>query len=211
MKTRIFTVIAVTGLTTVASLLAACATHRHVECDGDECERADYVDHAHGDAPEVTKAADPATRAALFGRVAKLEGEWIMDMTAEEIAQQGPPQTSIIKVTSGGSIVRDIMFPGSEHEMTNVYHMDGDELVMTHYCAIGNQPRMEAELNDGHNHAANEIHFQFDEVSNLTSADQGYMGEVVLTFVDDNHYMQTWKHFQGGKVTSGPVMKWKRK
>jgi hypothetical protein len=183
--------------------LSGCATRGGVECEGDVCEREGQ--------PEVTQVADAATKAALFDRVAKLEGEWVVELTPEEIAQYGPPATSVIKVTSSGSIVRDIMFVGTPHEMTNVYHMDGDELVMVHYCAQGNQPRMEAKLNDGHQHAANQIHFQFDEVSNLTSADQSYMGDVVLTFVDDNHYTQSWTHFKAGKAEAGPVIKWKRK
>jgi hypothetical protein len=29
--------------------------------------------------------------------------------------------------------------------MFSVYHMDGDELLMTHYCAIGNAPKMKFE------------------------------------------------------------------
>ncbi len=36
------------------------------------------------------------------------------------------------------------MYPGMEHEMTNMYTLDGNTLVMTHYCAGGNQPRMRA-------------------------------------------------------------------
>jgi hypothetical protein len=192
-------VLSLMGLVT----LSGCATRGGVECEGDVCEREGQ--------PEVTQVADAATKAALFDRVAKLEGEWVVELTPEEIAQYGPPATSVIKVTSSGSIVRDIMFVGTPHEMTNVYHMDGDELVMVHYCAQGNQPRMEAKLNDGHQHAANQIHFQFDEVSNLTSADQSYMGDVVLTFVDDNHYTQSWTHFKAGKAEAGPVIKWKRK
>lgn len=194
----------VVGLVAVGlASLAGCASRGGTECTGDVCEREGQ--------PEVTRAADAATKSALFDRVAKLEGEWVVDMTAEEIAQYGQPGTSVIKVTSSGSIVRDIMFVGTAHEMTNVYHMDGDELVLTHYCSQGNQPRMEAKLNDGHQHASNQIHFQFDEVSNLTSADQSYMGDVVLTFVDDNHYTQTWTHYKAGKSESGPVIKWKRK
>lgn len=182
---------------------AGCASRGGVECADDVCEREGM--------PEVTRAADAATKAGLFDRVARLEGEWVVEMTPEEIAQHGPPGTSVIKVSSGGSVVREIMFAGHAHEMTNVYHMDGDELVLVHYCAMGNQPRMEARLDDGHHHAANQIHFQFDEVSNLTAPDQAYMGDMLLTFIDDNHYTQTWKHYKASKAEDGPVIRWKRK
>ena len=52
---------------------------------------------------------------------------------------------SVIKVTAGGSAVHETLFPGSAHEMVSVYHLDGADLVMTHFCALGNQPRMKAD------------------------------------------------------------------
>ena len=38
----------------------------------------------------------------------------------------------------------EIIFQGAEHEMVTVYHADGDEVVLTHYCVLGNQPHMKA-------------------------------------------------------------------
>lgn len=43
------------------------------------------------------------------------------------------------EVGSGGTIVRELLFPGTEHEMLSVYHLGGGQLVATHYCAVGNQ------------------------------------------------------------------------
>ncbi len=53
--------------------------------------------------------------------------------------------TCVFKLLSGGSAVRETMFPGTDHEMTNMYHLDGHDLVLTHYCAEGNQSRMRAK------------------------------------------------------------------
>ena len=39
----------------------------------------------------------------------------------------------------------ETVFPGSPHEMVTVYHADGPDLVLTHYCMEGNQPRMRAQ------------------------------------------------------------------
>jgi hypothetical protein len=36
----------------------------------------------------------------------------------------------------------ETLFPGTPHEMRSVCFLDGGELVLTHYCAMGNQPRM---------------------------------------------------------------------
>jgi hypothetical protein len=84
--------------------------------------------------------------------------------------------------------VREIMFPGSEHEMTNVYHLDGNELVVTHYCAAGNQPRMVASKVDG-----NRITFHTDSVSDLKPGGGPFMGELTLVLVDAGHIEQHWR------------------
>jgi hypothetical protein len=64
---------------------------------------------------------------------------------------------SIIKVTAGGSVVHEILFPGQPQEMIAIYTADGPDLVMTHYCVLGNQPRMKADSKS----PTNQIRFQF--------------------------------------------------
>ena len=46
------------------------------------------------------------------------------------------------RVTGAGSALVETQFPGSPHEMVTVYYVDGNDLVLTHYCAARNQPRM---------------------------------------------------------------------
>jgi len=36
----------------------------------------------------------------------------------------------------------ETLFPGSDHEMISMYHLVDDQLRVTHYCAMGNQPLM---------------------------------------------------------------------
>lgn len=139
----------------------------------------------------VAGKATEAQTNALLGQVKSLEGEWVVT------GPDGKPGTIVFKTSSAGSVVREIMFPGHEHEMTNIYHMDGPSCVVTHFCAIGNQPRMRATRAEG-----NMIAFNFDSVSNLGAADDQYMGGLTLTFVDKNHVKQTWKHYASGKVDS---------
>ena len=44
-------------------------------------------------------------------------------------------------VTAAGTAVMEALFPETDHEMLTVYHLEGNDLVLTHYCAMGNQPR----------------------------------------------------------------------
>jgi hypothetical protein len=128
-------------------------------------------------------------REELLSTVKGLAGRW--RMTAAE-AQGAETE---LAVTSQGSAVREVMFPGAAHEMTNMYHLDGDALVLTHYCAQGNQPRMVARRKDG-----NTIAFVLDEVSDLKSEDELCMGEMTLEIVDARHMRQHWRAFRGSKL-----------
>ena len=54
---------------------------------------------------------------------------------------------------------------------------------MTHYCVIGNQPRMKADPNS----SESQIVFQFAGGGNLDPKKDKHMHEVTLTFIDDDH------------------------
>lgn len=138
------------------------------------------------DSGGVQVAATPnETQATAMETLGQFEGEWQL---VGEDGELGPGST--FEVTSAGSIVREIMFEGHDHEMTNVYHMDGDQLVCTHYCAVGNQPRMVASIDGGNSFA-----FKTDYVSNLLEAQDHYMGGLKLVLVDDNTLEQHWTTF----------------
>jgi hypothetical protein len=150
------------------------------------------------------KVVAPATPAqeAMLDKVKSLEGTWEM-----KGGMEGKPATVVFHTGGGGNTVREIMFPGDEHEMTNMYHLDGQSLVMTHYCAIGNQPRMRATGGGD----PNSIAFKFDSVTNKTAPDQMYMGEMTLTFLDKDTIREDWVHFQDGKPGAPTSFELKRK
>jgi hypothetical protein len=160
------------------------------------CQTCRTCAGAGGNAKAV-KAASPAT-IAMMDRIKSLAGEW------EHEDPEKPGQwnlSNVFTVSSGGSVVREIMMPGSPYEMTNTYHLDGDSVVVTHYCAIGNQPRMRAVANDGHNHPANQIHFQFDSVTNFAGGDQTYMGDLTLTMDGPDKLTAAWRSYEHGKLS----------
>lgn len=132
---------------------------------------------------------DAHLRQTLLESVKGLEGAW---------EKQGPDGSTMrveFHSSSNGSIVRELMFPGTEHEMTNVYHLDGDGLVMTHYCAMGNQPHMRATRREG-----KQLAFRCESVSDLDAPDEMYMGELTLEFTDGDHISEHWRTFQQGKL-----------
>jgi hypothetical protein len=72
----------------------------------------------------------------------KLANTWL---AADEDGEPTDQVVSIIKTSGRGSVVHATLFPGQPQEMDSVYNVDGPHLVMTHYCALGNQPRLKAE------------------------------------------------------------------
>jgi len=74
-------------------------------------------------------------------------------------------------------------------------HMDGGRLLLTHYCEMGNQPRMQASASsDGKT-----ITFDFLDATNLTSPEAAHMHRVVFTFIDANHHTEEWRFLDHGK------------
>jgi hypothetical protein len=138
-----------------------------------------------------TKASATASKAGLE-RLKKLAGEWVATDA------QGKPTSqvvSVFKVTAAGSAVHETIFPGAGHEMVTLYHLDGPDLVLTHYCAAGNQPRMKADPKS----PANQLRFEFAGGSNLNAAKDMHMHEGSITWIDDDHIEWSWVGYQDGK------------
>ena len=142
----------------------------------------------------VARADDTASSAnsARFETLKKLAGDWV------EIGKDGKPSdkiTSSIRVTAAGSAVHETLFPGTPHEMVTMYHLDGADLVLTHYCILGNQPHMRAEPGT----EANRFVFKFTGAGNLKSEDEQHMHQATLTILSDDHFQAEWVACENGK------------
>ena len=134
---------------------------------------------SHGGDKAAPKLPAPTTNAGL-AKMKKLAGTWLL---ADKDGKPTDQVASIIKVTAGGSVVHETLFPGQPHEMVSVYTVDGPDLIMTHYCVLGNQPRMKAYAKS----PANQIVFRFAGGANLDPKKDKHMHEATLTIVDDDH------------------------
>jgi hypothetical protein len=133
---------------------------------------------AYGDDKKGT--LPPAPTNAGLEKIKKLEGTWV---AADKDGKPTDQVVSIVKVTAGGSAVQETLFPGQPQEMISVYTAEGPDLLMTHYCVLGNQPRMKADAKS----PANEIRFKFAGGANLDPKKDKHMHEATLTLVDDDH------------------------
>lgn len=135
--------------------------------------------------PQGGKKAPEATR---FDQFKALKGDWT-----------SAAGTIRFKLSSGGSVVEEVYFPDTDNEMINMITRDGSDIVLVHYCMIGNQPRMKASNKATGNTAA----FKFVSAGNLKSENDMYMHNVTFTFVDANTLKETWVSYKDGKPTGG--------
>ncbi len=171
------------GLLAGAVLAAAAAAHEHAA--------------KSGNTPDDVRAA--------FERIKKLAGDWQLADGKGPVA--AGKVASRYRVTSGGSAVIETVFPDSDHEMVTVYHLDGGQILLTHYCHLGNQPQMRAKAGA----ASDELVFDFAGGNNINPGKDTYMHDCRIRFVDDDHLHSQWRLYVDGKPGDTHVLEFVRK
>jgi len=128
---------------------------------------------------------------AGFDKIKALQGTW----TGKD--ENGNPVGITYKLVSAGSAIMETLDMADNKEaMVTMYHLDKDNLMMTHYCSLGNQPRMRADRTPK---AANTLAFSYVGATNLASADEDHMVKLLFTFKDADHFSQAWTLHSKGK------------
>jgi hypothetical protein len=141
--------------------------------------------HAASDTPMEGKKA--------FELLKSLAGQW----TDKDMKPADGTGASIqFMVASGGTVVEEVQFPGSPHEMRSLYYMDGSELVMTHYCGIGNQPHMRL---DGAKSSPSQLVFDFVSGTNMDPAKDTHVHSGWIKPEGGDHLEAEWTVFSAAK------------
>jgi hypothetical protein len=123
-----------------------------------------------------------------FDKLKTLVGSW------QGKNADGKPVQISFRDTAGGTALMSEITAGDE-DMISMIHLDGDRLLLTHYCPAGNQPRMKASVSpDGKT-----IMFDFVDATNLSSPEAGHMQRAVFTFLDADHHSEEWDYMDHGK------------
>ena len=157
-------------------------------------------------AASLASAQAPNGAQRAFDKLKALSGEWA------GTSGDGSPATVSYRVTGNGSALIEtlrIANPNAGNpEMVTTYYLDGDKLMMTHFCAAGNQPRMRST---GLSSDGTSIAFSFQDATNLPSADTGHMRALTVTLVDANHFTEQWTWHEKGKEDQKDLFKLTRK
>lgn len=148
--------------------------------------------------PPTPAPAPPTSGAAALEKLKALAGDWVE--IEPKVGEKGAVAV-MYRVTGAGSAVVSTLAPGTPHEMVSVYHRDGSDLVMTHYCAAQNQPRFRAK-----SVPANVVAMEFDGGTNVDPAKDVHIHAVKVELLGPDEIRETWTGWKGGKTEEPPLV-----
>ena len=99
----------------------------------------------------------------------------------------------------GSVVIHRSHFDGEANDgMMTAFFLDGERLLMTHYCEARNQPTLIASTIDD---ADRSVLFRFLRGTNMASRDVGHMDSCVIRFIDANRLTRRWTWYGKGKET----------
>jgi hypothetical protein len=123
-----------------------------------------------------------------FAKLKSLAGTWegAATVTPQDHSVDSKLQVSFRVASSGNSLMHEMGGVGGSDDPLTVLYVDGDRLLLTHYCDAGNRPRMVGTMSpDGKT-------LEFDFLDITGSTEHGHMQHAVFTFLDENHHTEDW-------------------
>jgi hypothetical protein len=126
-----------------------------------------------------------------FDRLKTLTGTW----DSIDKAKPSRPGVATYSITGGGHVLIETMGGG----MSTAYHMDSGQLMLTHYCGAGNQPRMRIKsIEDG----GRRISFEIYDITNLASPDAYRSTHLDVVFLSGDRIELAYKGLADGKEST---------
>jgi hypothetical protein len=144
-------------------------------------------------------ADDKPAKDPRFEKLKTLVGEWV------QVDKSGKPSAEVLtvfKLTGGGSAIQETIHPNTPMEMISLYHMDGADVVLTHYCMLGNQPKMKADAKS----TDKEIVFAFAGGTNIKPEKDMYIHDGSIKWIDADTIEWSWQAYMDGKPADGHKM-----
>ena len=148
----------------------------------------------------VCHSADSANSAtAAFSRLQGLAGEWEGSFQWSGARGAAGKMNATYYATGNDSAMVENLTVDGKPVMTSVYHLDGADLRLTHFCAAQNQPRLKADRIDM---ARGVVNFSFVDITNLRAPDAGHVAALEIRFPDPNHIVLTFLFESGSQHSS---------
>jgi hypothetical protein len=147
--------------------------------------------------PRPEPGLSPQEAQDAFARIKALAGRWRGGSTKgwhDEVRIRTIAGGSAV-VEDGGGTLADAAGPHPGDEMMTVFYLDGDRLMLTHYCGARNHPRLLAtSAADG----GRTLTFRFVDGANIPSRETGHMDSVVLRLPGADRFTSRWTWYGDG-------------
>jgi len=130
-----------------------------------------------------------------FDKLKTLAGSWEGHVTT--VPPQGDIEGKLMQVSlratsMGNALMHEMTGAGRPDDPITMLYLDGDRLLLTHYCDAGNRPRMTGKMSpDGKT-------VEFDFLDIVGSTEYGHMQHAVFTVIDANHHTEDWTYMEPG-------------
>ena len=144
---------------------------------------------------------------AAFDKLRALAGEWTGTYTWTGARAASGKMDAQYYLTGNESAVVENLVVDATPTMTSVYHRDGNDLRMTHFCGARNQPRLKATA---FGPGSSSVTFSFVDVTNLASPQAGHVHGFEIQFLSPDHITLKF-HFVGAGKESDELIDLTRK
>lgn len=146
-------------------------------------------------AHETSQSTGPSDAQKAFTMLKTVAGSWVgpLTTTPTEPSVEGKfAQLSLRETSMGNALVHEMSISSRPDHPVTMFYLEGDRLLMTHYCDAGNRPRMAGKLSpDGKT-----LEFEYLD---LSGGDKyGHMHHAVFTFIDDTRHTEEWTYMMPG-------------
>jgi hypothetical protein len=131
----------------------------------------------------------PSKASNAFQKLQSLAGGW------EGKDERGRAARTTFQSMVSHTAVMETLAASDMDEMVTLYSVDGDGILLVHYCPTGNQPRMRALPGDG---SVRTLTFSLVGAGNLPSPSIGHEQKLVMEFEDENHFTEKWTWRENG-------------
>ena len=133
---------------------------------------------------------------AAFEKLRGLAGEWRGPFEWTGARTDSGTMAADYVLSGGGSALVETLSIDGAPTMTSVYHLDGPDLRMTHFCAAHNQPRLKANRIDL---ARGELDFAIVDITNLAAPDAPHVEGLEIRLRDADHAELTFLFTGAGR------------
>lgn len=136
----------------------------------------------------AVKAAEQLDARAVFAKLQTLVGEW------EGKTEKGRVLKVSYRLTANNTVLVETWTLGPQRESLTLYHMDNESLIATHYCPVGNQPRL--RFKEGG--SASVFVFEFVSATNLPKPEAAHQFRFEMELLQASSFARSETYLENG-------------